>query len=83
MSASSGSPTADLLLVNGRVTMLDPANPEADAVAIADGRILAVGRRRDLAVTTAPDTQVIDLGGAPGGGLYPRHAGTAGRGDPA
>ncbi|WP_372019293.1 amidohydrolase [Tistrella mobilis] len=62
MSASSGSPTADLLLVNGRVTTLDPANPEADAVAIADGRILAVGRRRDLAATTGPETQVIDLG---------------------
>lgn len=63
MSASSGSPTADLLLVNGRITTLDPANPEADTVAIADGRILAVGRRQDLAVTTGPETQVIDLGG--------------------
>ncbi|WP_449221103.1 amidohydrolase [Tistrella mobilis] len=63
MSASSGSPKPDLLLVNGRVTTLDPANPEADTVAIADGRILAVGRRQDLAVTTGPETQVIDLGG--------------------
>jgi predicted amidohydrolase YtcJ len=63
MSASSGSPTADLLLVNGRVTTLDSANPEADAVAIADGRILAVGRRRDLAASTGPETRVIDLGG--------------------
>lgn len=63
MSASSGSPTADLLLVNGRITTLDPANPEADTAAIADGRILAVGRRQDLAVTTGPETQVIDLGG--------------------
>ncbi|WP_372056056.1 amidohydrolase [Tistrella mobilis] len=68
MSASSGSPKPDLLLVNGRVTTLDPANPEADTVAIADGRILAVGRRQDLAVTTGPETRVpetrvIDLGG--------------------
>lgn len=37
------SQTATLILTHGRVHTLDRQNPLADAVAIADGKILAAG----------------------------------------
>ena len=37
---------ADTLLVNGRIATLDPLAPEASAVAIREGRFLAVGDDR-------------------------------------
>lgn len=51
----------DLILTNGRITTLDPACPEASAVAIKDGRILSVGDGRDL--NAGPETKTIDLRG--------------------
>jgi predicted amidohydrolase YtcJ len=53
----------DLILHNGRFTTLDRANPTASAVAIKDGRFLAVGREQDIMRLAAPETKVIDLGG--------------------
>src|SRR5215218_5998647 len=53
----------DLILVNGTIHTVDDANPSAMAVAIRDGRFVAVGddEIRDLA---GPSTRVEDLGGA-------------------
>ncbi len=53
---------ADLILFNGRITTLDPAQPEAEAVAIADGKILASGTTRDI-MAGAGSAQTIDLAG--------------------
>lgn len=64
---SSNSPTdrfAELLLHNGRFYTLDPAQPWAEAVAIRDGRLLAVGRREDMEHLVGADTLVRDLEGA-------------------
>ncbi len=36
-------PEKDLIIVNAKVTTLDKQNPSAEAVAIRDGRFLAVG----------------------------------------
>ncbi len=52
----------DLVLRNGRITTLDPAVGEAEALAIRDGRVLAVGTA-DAVMPIAPGAQVIDLGG--------------------
>lgn len=52
----------DLILVNARVTTLDRSRPEAEAVAIRDGRFLAVGSERDVRAA-APQATVIDAGG--------------------
>jgi len=41
--------TADLLLIHGRVYTVDSAQPWAEAVAVRDGRIVAVGSSEDLA----------------------------------
>lgn len=55
--------TADIILHNGRITTLDRANPEASAVAIADGRFLAVGEEADIRRHAGPATRYIDLKG--------------------
>jgi predicted amidohydrolase YtcJ len=55
--------TADLILINGRFSTLDPAQPSADAVAIAAGRFLAVGAEQDIRRHAGVATQVIDLRG--------------------
>lgn len=54
---------AELILANARVYTVDAANPWAQAVAIRDGRIVAVGSEADLAPWTGPDTRVVDLDG--------------------
>jgi predicted amidohydrolase YtcJ len=55
--------TADLILVNGRFATLDRANPNPEAVAIADGRFLGVGTRSEMQALAGPQTRVLDLGG--------------------
>lgn len=54
---------ADLILTNGRITMLDRANPEVEALAIAGGRILAVGPAAEIMPLAGPATRVVDLKG--------------------
>src|SRR6266403_1807113 len=55
--------TADLILYNGHFTTLDRSNASPDAVAIADGRFLSVGRARDVEATASATTKRIDLQG--------------------
>ena len=63
----------DLILHNGRFTTLDRTNPTASAVAIEDGRFVAVGREQDVMPLAGPATEVIDLGEAAAGtSLQPR-----------
>ncbi len=52
--------TPDLFLHNGRITTFDPDRPEAEAVAIAGDRILAVGSDADI-MAKADGASVIDL----------------------
>lgn len=55
---------ADLLLHGGAIRTMDPAMPRAEALAIADGRILALGTRASLEGLVGPGTRQVDLGGA-------------------
>lgn len=59
MEARAGG-TADLIIHNARITTLDPSNPSAEAVAIRDGRILAVGPDRDIMACAGDATRRID-----------------------
>jgi predicted amidohydrolase YtcJ len=61
--AAAANPTADLVLVNGKVVTLEKAQPEAHALAVKDGRILALGTDEEMQAYVGPATQVIDLGG--------------------
>ena len=55
----------DVVLRNGRVYTADPQRPEAEVVAIRDGRILYVGSDAGLSslIDGTGDTTVIDLNG--------------------
>lgn len=55
--------TASLIVTNGRVITMDPANPHAEAVAIAGNEIIAVGKRSDVEGLRAKGTRVIDAAG--------------------
>jgi predicted amidohydrolase YtcJ len=54
---------ADLLLFNGRVTTLDPGQPDAQAIAIDGGRIAAVGATQELMERFPGAVRRIDLEG--------------------
>ena len=53
----------DLILVNGHVVTVDKAFSIAEAIAIADGKFLAVGTNAAIRRTAGPGTTVIDLRG--------------------
>lgn len=53
--------TADLILHNGRFHTVDRDNPTATAVAIKDGKFLAVSNDAEAMLHRGSATQVIDL----------------------
>ncbi|HEX6400982.1 MAG TPA: amidohydrolase [Actinomycetota bacterium] len=55
--------TAELAFVNGAVYTVDAARSRAQAVAVTDGRIAAVGTDEDVRDLIGPRTEVIDLAG--------------------
>jgi predicted amidohydrolase YtcJ len=54
---------ADLLLTGGAVYTVDDSRTTAEALAVKDGRIAAVGATADLARLAGPKTRVIELEG--------------------
>ncbi|MGX6447762.1 amidohydrolase [Patulibacter sp. S7RM1-6] len=60
----ASSTSRDLLLVGGRVRTLDPTRPSASAVAVRDGRIVAVGDDAEVRAQAPAGAETIDLGGA-------------------
>ncbi|MEQ8824864.1 MAG: amidohydrolase [Filomicrobium sp.] len=61
--ALSQTGAADLVVINARITTMDPDRPEASALAAANGEFLAVGSQQDVASFIGPFTQVIDAKG--------------------
>ncbi len=57
------SPPADLIFLNGAVHTVDPGLPRAEAVAVRDGMIVAVGGSRELRDLAGPRTELLDLSG--------------------
>jgi predicted amidohydrolase YtcJ len=51
----------DLILYNGLIGTMDPAQPEATAVAIRDGRFLAVGSDTQVLALASKRTRRVDL----------------------
>lgn len=54
---------ADVIITGGPVITVNDAAPEAEAVAIKDGRILSVGSREDVMARQGEGTRMYDLAG--------------------
>jgi predicted amidohydrolase YtcJ len=54
---------ADVIYHGGPIITVDDANPSVEAVAIADGLIVAVGAYADVTRLQGPATEVIDIAG--------------------
>ena len=60
---ADGGAEPDLILVNGNVYTIDDAQPRAEAFAVKNERIIAVGSTDDVRNLASPNTEVIDAGG--------------------
>lgn len=54
---------ADLVLINGVISTVEDFNPSAEAVAVKNGKVFAVGLTSDIENFIGDSTQVIDLKG--------------------
>src|SRR5215510_7298958 len=55
--------SADLVLLHGHIYTVNSAHPWAEALAIRDGRILAVGTNKEIEHYRGPKTHVVDAKG--------------------
>src|ERR1700722_18185568 len=53
----------DLIATNGKIWTESPRQPEVEAVAVRDGRIVAVGDSASISKLAAQGTRIIDLKG--------------------
>jgi predicted amidohydrolase YtcJ len=60
-SFQGGAMIADLILFNGRLHTVDPEKPQVSAVAIKDGRFIAVGSDAEAMALRGSATKVVDL----------------------
>jgi predicted amidohydrolase YtcJ len=61
--ATAQTPAADIVLVNGKIVTVDDRFTIAEAVAIRDQRIVAVGSNAEIGKLKGPQTRTIELGG--------------------
>ncbi|MCE8530476.1 amidohydrolase [Ruegeria pomeroyi] len=62
-SMSEAQEVADTIYTGGPILTVDDAQPRAEAVAVKDGRVLAVGDLSDLLARQGDATKVFDLDG--------------------
>ena len=56
-------PAPDLILRGGTMCTLDPQRSQAQALAVRQGRIVAIGTGADVARLAGAGTRLVDLGG--------------------
>jgi imidazolonepropionase-like amidohydrolase len=61
--AATAQPTVDLALIDGTVIALDGRGTVTEAVAVGDGRVVAVGTSAEIRALAGPATRVVDLAG--------------------
>lgn len=62
-ASSTAHPVADIVITNARVYTVNSAQPWAEAIAIRDGHILAVGSEKEIETYRGSTTRVVDAGG--------------------
>ena len=62
LARTSTMPATDLILVNAKVTTLDRENPQAQAIAIRDGRFLAFAACWTTAIPPSSSSSPSSLG---------------------
>ncbi|MER8895543.1 amidohydrolase [Mesorhizobium sp. M0676] len=68
MSVTGAGQNADLIVINGRVRTMDDDNTAAEAIAVKDGAIIAIGNHAAIEKLKGTTTEVID---AKGGSVLP------------
>lgn len=63
LPAVARAQVADWIYHNGSIITVNDATPTAEAVAIRDGRIIAVGSRNEVLKTKGDTTRIVDLQG--------------------
>ena len=64
LSAVAHAQTADSVYTNGKIYTVNEDDPWVEAVAIKDGKFIAVGSADDIAAVTGNGTDVVNLAGA-------------------
>ena len=62
-AGTASADAADLVLVNGKIVTVDDKDTEVQAIAVKDGKVVALGNDADIKKLAGPDTEVIDLEG--------------------
>jgi len=60
---ASGADQADIIYYNGVILTINDAQPRVEAVAVKDGKILAIGTSENILATKWDDTSLVDLDG--------------------
>ena len=55
--------SVDLIVTNAKIYTVDEANPIAEAIAVLDGKIVALGTSAEIEKMKGNQTEVIDAGG--------------------
>lgn len=63
LDLTTSAETADTIYHGGPVITIDDAAPRGQAVAVKDGKILAVGKKEDVLKTKGANTKLVDLAG--------------------
>src|SRR5438094_5921684 len=62
-SVTAQTPPADTIFLGGNIVTINPAQPEVEALAVKEGKILALGKVSQLEKFKGPQTQIVDLKG--------------------
>jgi len=63
LNTAEPAPAAETILHNGVIRTMDPANPLAEALAVAGGRIVGLGTQAEVMALRTEATVLVDLGG--------------------
>jgi predicted amidohydrolase YtcJ len=63
LGSAQNQPTADLVITNAKIFTVSEGSPYVQAIAVKDGKILALGSNQDIAPYTGTTTKVLDVEG--------------------